>query len=275
MIHFYLTPWSIFRFGKHVWNARAWETCLECLRVCDWNVWDHPSISSSPSQTILPTRRHKWRSEMRSISNLSNLNIRSLIKLAFSSVSFLLRSLSAFKSCRRNSINTSFPIDILFLSEPSFGSFLFSLVTIHKPPIHSFLFNFQKVSHIFNFLQCRPLTYIVVIALQQCPIRLTQRCSLRLFCGNAMDVPEVIVKKHFPMVHTSTDVTHVASLTLHIWISVGSWHNLLNIWTSLLWRAFAIRRGAELCCPDRLSDTRIRQASLRQLGNDIFSIHQG
>ena len=34
-----------------------------------------------------------------------------------------------------------------------------------------------------------------------------------------------------------------------------------------------MRRGAELCCPDRLSDTRHRQASLRQLGNDIFSVH--
>ena len=51
---------------------------------------NHPSISSSPSQTILPTDQYKWHSEMRSISNFSNLFTRSLIKLAFSPVSLLL-----------------------------------------------------------------------------------------------------------------------------------------------------------------------------------------
>ena len=50
----------------------------------------HPSTSSSPpSHTILPTRWCKcrvWRSKMISVSNFSNLDIRSLIKPAFPSV---------------------------------------------------------------------------------------------------------------------------------------------------------------------------------------------
>ena len=236
----------------------------------------HPSTSSSPSHKILPMRRCKWhvcRSKMRSVSNLSNFDIRSLIKLAFSSVSLLLWSLSSFKSSRRNSINTSFPVDMLFRTEFSFASFPFLFVAIHKPPICSFFFDIQKFGHIFYFLQCRSLTYIVVIGFQQCLIHRTQRCSLGLFSGNAMDISEVIVKKHFPVVHTSTDITRVATLLFHVGMSAYSWCNLLNIWTSLLRRISAMRRGAELCCPDSLSDTRYRQASSRQLGNDIFSIH--
>ena len=47
----------------------------------------------------------------------------------------------------------------------------------------------------------------------------------------------------------------------------------LNSQTSLLRRIIAVRRGAELVRPDRLSDTRFGQASSCQLGNDIFSIH--
>ena len=170
----------------------------------------HPSTSSSPSHKILPTQRCIWRvcrSKMRSVSNLSNFDIRSLIKLAFSSVSLLLWSLSSFKSSRRNSINTSFPVDMLFRTEFSFASFPVLFVSIHKPPIHSFFFDIQKFGHIFYFLQWRSLTYIVIIALQQRHIRFTQRCSLGLFSGNAMDISEVIVKKHFPVVHTSTDFT--------------------------------------------------------------------
>ena len=148
----------------------------------------HPSTSSSPSHKILPMRRCIWRvcrSKMRSVSNLSNFDIRSLIKLAFSSVSLLLWSLSSFKSSRRNSINTSFPVDMLFRTEFSFASFPVLFVSIHKPPIHSFFFDIQKFGHIFYFLQWRSLTYIVIIALQQRHIRFTQRCSLGLFSGNA------------------------------------------------------------------------------------------
>ena len=132
----------------------------------------HPSTSSSPSHKILPTRRCIWcvcRSKMRSVSNLSNFDIRSLIKLAFSSVSLLLWSLSSFKSSRRNSINTSFPVDMLFRTEFSFASFPVLFVSIHKPPIHSFFFDIQKFGHIFYFLQWRSLTYIVIIALQKTP----------------------------------------------------------------------------------------------------------
>ena len=171
----------------------------------------HPSTStSSPSHTILPERRckwHVWRSKMKSVSNLSNFVIRSLIKLAFSSVSLLLWSLSSFKSSRRNSINTSFPVDMTFRTEFSFASFPFLFVAIHKPPICSFFFDIQKFGHIFYFLQRRSLTYIVVIGFQQCLIHRTQRCSLRLFSGNAMNISEMVVKKHFPVVHASTDFT--------------------------------------------------------------------
>ena len=162
----------------------------------------HPSTStSSPSHTILPERRckwHVWHSKMKSVSNSSNFVIRSLIKLAFSSVSLLFWSLSSFKSSRRNSINTSFPVDMTFRTEFSFASFPFLFVAIHKPPICSFFFDIQKFGHIFYFLQRRSLTYIVVIGFQQCLIHRTQRCSLRLFSGNAMNISEMVVKKTFP-----------------------------------------------------------------------------
>ena len=92
----------------------------------------HPlTSSSSPSHTILPECRCKWRvwrSKMKSVSNLLNFGIRSLIKLVFSSVSLLLWSLFSFKSSRRNSINTSFPVDMTFWTEFSFASFMLSFV---------------------------------------------------------------------------------------------------------------------------------------------------
>ena len=109
--------------------------------------------------------------------------MRSLIKLAFSSVSLLLWSLSSFKSSRRNSITMSFPVDMTFRTEFSFASFSLLFVAIHKPPICSFFFDIQKFSHIFYFLQRRSLTYVVVIGFQQCLIRSTQRCSLGLLVG--------------------------------------------------------------------------------------------
>ena len=128
-------------------------TILDTKRFIDVGM-THPSTSSSPSHKILPTRRCIWRvrrSKMRSVSNLSNFDIRSLIKLAFSSVSLLLWSLSSFKSSRRNSMNTSFPVDMLFRTEFSFASFPVLFVSIHKPPIHSFFFDIQKFGHTFLF----------------------------------------------------------------------------------------------------------------------------
>ena len=98
-------------------------------------------------------------------------------------------------------------------------AFTFLFVAIHKPPICSFFFDIQKFGHIFYFLQRRSLTYIVVIGFQQCLIHRTQRCSLRLFSGNAMNISEMVVKKHFPVVHASTDFTQErrgVSLSLHL-----------------------------------------------------------
>ena len=178
--------------------------------------------SSSPSHTILPARLckwHVWRSKMRSVSNLSNLDIRSLIKLAFSSVSLLLWSLSSFKSSRRNLINTSFPVDMMFRTEFSFASFSFLFVGIHKPPICSFFFDIQKFGHIFYFLQRRSIICVVVIGFQQCLIHHTQRFSLGLFSENAMNISEMVVKKHFSVIHASTDFTQErpgVSLSLHL-----------------------------------------------------------
>ena len=134
----------------------------------------HRSTSStSPSQAVLPTRRYKfrvWRSKIRSVSNFSNLDTRSLIKLAFSSVSFLQCSLSSFKSSRRNSINTSFDADILFQTGLikhwlAFYRFSLPLVTIYKPPINGFLFHFHNSSQIFYFPQAWFLTYVTEIVL--------------------------------------------------------------------------------------------------------------
>ena len=208
--------------GEFQWLIRIFF--LDTKRFVDVGM-TQTSTSSSPSHEILPMRRCIWcvcRSKMRSVSNLSNFDIRSLIKLALSSVSPLLWSLSSFKSSRTNPINTSFPVDMLFRTEFSFANFPVLFVSIHKPPIHSFFFDIQKFSHIFYFLQWRSLIYVVIIALQQRNIRFTQKCSLRLFRGNAMDISEVIVKKHFPVVHTSTDFTQKrrgVSLSLHLRMS--------------------------------------------------------
>ena len=126
------------------------------------------------------------RSEMRSVSNLLNLDIRSLTKVVVSSVSLFLWSLSSVKSSRSNLINTTFPVNMSFCPEFSFAGFSFLLVPIHRPPIHTFLFDIQKCSYILYFNQCRSLTSVVVVALQQCLICFTQRCSLGFLSGNAM-----------------------------------------------------------------------------------------
>ena len=195
--------------------------------------WNPSTSSSSPSHMILPTRRCEcleWRSKMSSVSMFSNFFIKSLIKLVFSSVALLLWSLSSFKSSRRNSINTSFPVDMTFRTDLTsawleFYRFSFLFVPIHKPPIHGFLFDVQKFSYMFYFFQARSFTNIAVIGFQQRLIRSSQWSSLRLFGGNAVNIPAVIVKKHFPVVHTSTDIAqerHVASFLSYLRMSTYS-----------------------------------------------------
>ena len=112
--------------------------------------------------------------------------------LSFSDLFFLSRAPGETPSTRPSPSTWRFELSLV-LRALCFRLF----VAIHKPPICSFLFDIQKFGHIFYFLQRQSLTYIVVIGFQQCLIHCAQRCSLRLFIGNAMNISEMVVKNIF------------------------------------------------------------------------------
>ena len=207
--------------------------------------------------------------------------MRSLIKLVFSSVSFLRCSLSTFKSFRRNWISRSFDVDILFQTGLikdwlAFYRFSFPLVLLHKPPINGFLFHFHNSTHIFfhpglvshicyrnSYLKMQysfPLKMFLLIFLWKFHARSWYACEKTFPTGTH------IHRHHTGMTCYLPQPSHQMKIR-------GQWE-CLSIWTSLLWYVFAMQGGAELYCPDHLWDTWIRYASPSQLRIDIFSINQ-